>query len=71
MNQIAKYLDFKIGEVWTEISDELEFEGIRVVSPDLDCLNTVKDVISMKAQDVKSRQLELCRKSQEVIFEMS
>eukprot|EP00842_Homolaphlyctis_polyrhiza_P006983 jgi/Hompol1/874/HPOL_005283-RA len=63
--RISKYLDFKIGEVWIEIADELEFEGIRPVSPDLDCINTVKQVIVKKAEGVYNKQTELLRKSDE------
>ena len=31
---IEKYLDFKQGEVWKEITSELEQEGVRPVTPD-------------------------------------
>ncbi|KAJ3039751.1 hypothetical protein HDV00_011878 [Rhizophlyctis rosea] len=56
---IAKYLDFKIGEVWDEISAELEYEGIRPVTPDLECVKTAKEVTVDKAKVVLEQQLEL------------
>ncbi|KAL2913810.1 hypothetical protein HK105_206689 [Polyrhizophydium stewartii] len=62
---ISKYLDFKIGEVWAEIADELAFEGIRPVSPDLDCIQTVHQVVLKKAEGVLQRQMDLRRKSDE------
>ncbi|OAJ40742.1 hypothetical protein BDEG_24442 [Batrachochytrium dendrobatidis JEL423] len=63
---ISKYLDFKIGEVWLEIADELKFEGIRPVSPDQDCINTVHAVIKKKAEGVYQRQSEIQRKADEI-----
>ncbi|KAJ3211204.1 hypothetical protein HDU82_006437 [Entophlyctis luteolus] len=53
---IAKFLDFKIGQVWEEISDELDYEGIRPVSPDLDCILTAKQVIMEKARAIIQKQ---------------
>ncbi|KAJ3057523.1 hypothetical protein HK097_004045 [Rhizophlyctis rosea] len=58
---IAKYLDFKIGEVWDEISAELEYEGIRPVTPDLECVSTAKEVTVDKANVVLQQQLELIK----------
>ncbi|ORY47739.1 ARM repeat-containing protein [Rhizoclosmatium globosum] len=62
---IAKYLDFKIGEVWEEISDELDYEGIRPISPDLDCINTAKQVIVEKAQAIQQKQADLIKRKNE------
>ncbi|KAI9333936.1 armadillo-type protein [Zopfochytrium polystomum] len=56
---ISKYLDFKIGEVWDEISDELDYEGVRPVSPDLDCILTAKLVVREKAKAVQLKQQEI------------
>ncbi|KAI8811199.1 armadillo-type protein [Cladochytrium replicatum] len=58
---ISKYLDFKIGEVWEEISQELEREGIRPVPPDFYCLTTAKSVTKDKSQAVRNKQEELIR----------
>ncbi|KAJ3131086.1 hypothetical protein HK100_006830 [Physocladia obscura] len=56
---IAKYLDFKIGQVWQEISDELDSEGIRPISPDLHCINTAKQVIIEKARAIQLKQADI------------
>ncbi|KAH6572234.1 hypothetical protein BASA60_006735 [Batrachochytrium salamandrivorans] len=63
---ISKYLDFKIGEVWIEIADELGFEGIRPVSPDQDCIDTVRSVLQTKYDSVYQRQTEIQRQSDEM-----
>ncbi|KAJ3070178.1 hypothetical protein HDU98_006795 [Podochytrium sp. JEL0797] len=62
---IAKYLDFKIGEVWEEISDELDYMGIRPISPDLDCINTAKHVIVEKANAIQQKQDEIIKRKNE------
>ncbi|KAI9346986.1 armadillo-type protein [Obelidium mucronatum] len=62
---IAKYLDFKIGEVWEEISEELDNEGIRPISPDLDCINTAKQVIVEKAQAIQGKQADFIKRKNE------
>ncbi|KAJ3346620.1 hypothetical protein HDU83_002823 [Entophlyctis luteolus] len=60
---IAKFLDFKIGQVWEEISDELDYEGIRPVSPDLDCILTAKQVIMEKARAIIQKQDDIIEKA--------
>ena len=67
---ISKYLDFKIGEVWTEIGEELKYQGIRPISPDLDCIKAVEDCILKKAEHVYKKQVELDRKQGEVLVLM-
>ncbi|KAJ3409452.1 hypothetical protein CcCBS67573_g01272 [Chytriomyces confervae] len=62
---IAKYLDFKIGQVWEEISQELEYEGIRPISPDLDCIKTATQVIVDKARAIKQKQNEIIQRKTE------
>ncbi|KAI8607701.1 armadillo-type protein [Chytriomyces sp. MP71] len=62
---VAKYLDFKIGQVWEEISEELDHEGIRPISPDLDCINTAKQVIVEKARAIKNKQMDIVEKKSE------
>ncbi|TPX32808.1 hypothetical protein SmJEL517_g04137 [Synchytrium microbalum] len=62
---IAKYLDFKLGEVWEEICGELDQEGVRPVTPDLDCVLTSKQVQLEKASTVRQRQLDLVKKKME------
>nr|XP_019963467.1 PREDICTED: cilia- and flagella-associated protein 69 isoform X2 [Paralichthys olivaceus] len=38
---VRRYLDFKVGEVWDEISTELMLEGLRPISPDRESLRTI------------------------------
>ena len=66
--KITKYLDFKIGEVWVEISDELAFEGIRPISPDQECIETVKEIFLGKVEGVRQKQLEFESKLQDVRY---
>ncbi|TPX40959.1 hypothetical protein SeMB42_g03105 [Synchytrium endobioticum] len=65
---IAKYLDFKLGEVWEEICNELDHEGVRPVTPDLECVQISKQVQIEKSQVVQQRQLELVKKKTEGDF---
>ncbi|KAJ3292855.1 hypothetical protein HK104_004956 [Borealophlyctis nickersoniae] len=62
---ISKYLDFKLGEVWEEISDELDYDGIRPVSPDLECVMAAKGVVVEKAERVVAKQQDIVRRQQE------
>ncbi|KAJ3108221.1 hypothetical protein HDU97_001755 [Phlyctochytrium planicorne] len=59
---VAKYLDFKIGEVWDEIASELYVEGIRPVTPDVECISTAKAVIIEKAQVVQTKQKDILQR---------
>ncbi|KAI8913594.1 armadillo-type protein [Gorgonomyces haynaldii] len=62
---ISKYLDFKIGEVWSEIAQEMKYERVRPISPDADCLNCVEECVQKKVEAVHKRQVELSRKTNE------
>ena len=62
---ISKYLDFKIGEIWTELTSELYFENIRPVTPDQDCIDTVALEIKTKAQTIQSKQNEYIQRQLE------
>ena len=52
--------------MWEEISHELYIEGIRPVTPDMDCINTAKEVIVDKARTVQTKQNEFLRKKYEI-----
>ena len=65
--QIQKYLDFKIGEVWVEISDELSYEGVRPVSPDQECIAVAFEMTNKKATDIQERQEQMARKKEDVL----
>lgn len=56
--KISKYLDFKIGEVWTEVSKELYFENIRPVTPDVECIRQVQQEVEAKIKTVQTIQLD-------------
>ncbi|KAJ3274779.1 hypothetical protein HDV01_001982 [Terramyces sp. JEL0728] len=45
---ISKYLDFKTGEVWYEIGEELKYENIRPISPDLCCIRAIEQTVKAK-----------------------
>jgi hypothetical protein len=64
--QIEKYLDFKLGEIWEEIASELEYEAIRPITPDGDCIRLSRQMIRKKADTVLLKQKEIARKKQEV-----
>ncbi|KAI8849132.1 hypothetical protein BC829DRAFT_199904 [Chytridium lagenaria] len=65
LHLISKYLDFKIGEVWDEIDHELYIEGIRPVTPDIECIFTAKSVTTEKSQIVQNKQKEILKKKAE------
>ncbi|KAL0961948.1 hypothetical protein UPYG_G00333780 [Umbra pygmaea] len=48
---VTRYLDFKVGEVWAEISRELSLEGVRPVTPD----NQTQESIAMMTEDTARR----------------
>ncbi|KAK7110003.1 cilia- and flagella-associated protein 69-like isoform X2 [Littorina saxatilis] len=56
---IEKYLDFKMGEVWTETMKELEVENVRPVTPDAEAMEAIARAIEERAQIVASTQSEL------------
>lgn len=64
--KISKYLDFKISEVWSEISSELYFENIRPVTPDLECISVVEIESEIKAKIIQTKQFECIHKKNQV-----
>lgn len=52
---IERYMDFKQGEVWNEITDELKQEGVRPVTPDEEALA----VIGRASQELASLVVDL------------
>ncbi|XP_066571504.1 cilia- and flagella-associated protein 69 isoform X2 [Amia ocellicauda] len=56
---ISRYLDFKVGEVWAEISRELEAEGVRPVSPDQEALQSIGRTAEEAARAVAALQTQL------------
>ncbi|KAG7233937.1 hypothetical protein INR49_006347 [Caranx melampygus] len=58
---VRRYLDFKAGEVWAEVSRELSLDGLRPVSPDLDALTSICRISEDTAQKVTAEQQNLLR----------
>ncbi|CAG5115816.1 unnamed protein product [Candidula unifasciata] len=56
---IEKYLDFKLGEVWSEIIEELNAEQVKPISADLEAIEAISKAMLERAQIVKATQLEL------------
>lgn len=53
---IRRYLDFKVGEVWDEISRELSLEGVRPISPDQKALSTICKIVEDTARRIVEEQ---------------
>lgn len=56
---IEKYLDFKVGEVWKELSDELHVENIRPITPDHEAIETIARASLERSKGVAMLQSEL------------
>ncbi|XP_064613736.1 cilia- and flagella-associated protein 69-like [Liolophura sinensis] len=68
---IEKYMEFKMGEVLTEVIDELEVENVRPVTPDREALEAISRAVEDRAQIVASTQEELlqAQSNQDIIEE--
>lgn len=53
------YLDFKIGEVWAEVGEELDHEILRPTSPDVELLEIIQSQVQDKVQGLLSVQTEI------------
>lgn len=58
---IKRYLDFKIGEVFEEVSQELYIEGIRPTTPDQNSINVSRIVVQDKAYEIYEKQSAIMR----------
>ncbi|KAK2187769.1 hypothetical protein NP493_155g04048 [Ridgeia piscesae] len=56
---IEHYLDFKLGEVWTEVVSELEVQGVRPITPDHEALEAISRTIEDRSRHVQQVQTEL------------
>jgi hypothetical protein len=61
LEYIKKYLDFKIGETWDEIIDELNIQGIRPITPDNDYIMAIHRSLNKKGENVQKFQQELVK----------
>lgn len=68
---VEKYMDFKMGEVWTEILSELDQEHVRPTTPDLEAVEAISRAIDNRAEIVAGTQQELleAQHSQDVLNE--
>ena len=68
---IENYLDFKLGEVFEEISNELKMEGIQPIPPDQEALETILRAAEDRVQTVNMNQQLMAHtfKQQEYIQE--
>ncbi|XP_037650921.1 cilia- and flagella-associated protein 69-like isoform X1 [Sebastes umbrosus] len=53
---VRRYLDFKVGEVWEEISRELSLDGVRPITPDDEALSTIFKITEDTARRVAAEQ---------------
>ncbi|KAM9496452.1 cilia- and flagella-associated protein 69 [Clarias gariepinus] len=66
LSTVSSYLDFKVAEVWDEVTAELELEGVRPVTPDAEALSSITKSGEDKAKHVSSLQQSIMeRKEQE------
>lgn len=68
---IEHYLDFKLGEVWTEIVQELKEEDLRPVTPDREAIEAISRICDDRVQHVRNVQTQLveAEKQQDVMDE--
>ncbi|XP_028453342.1 cilia- and flagella-associated protein 69 isoform X1 [Perca flavescens] len=53
---VRRYLDFKVGEVWEEISRELSLDGVTPITPDKEALSTICKIAEDTARRVAAEQ---------------
>ncbi|KAG7324496.1 hypothetical protein KOW79_012512 [Hemibagrus wyckioides] len=53
---VSSYLDFKVAEVWNEVTAELELEGVRPVTPDAEAIGAIARTSEDKVKHVSSLQ---------------
>ncbi|XP_029022275.1 cilia- and flagella-associated protein 69-like isoform X2 [Betta splendens] len=56
---VRRYLDFKVCEVWEEISREVRLDGMRPISPDEEALSTICRISEDAAKKVIAEQKRL------------
>ncbi|KAI4889474.1 hypothetical protein NFI96_015244 [Prochilodus magdalenae] len=62
---VSRYLDFKTGEVWSEVSAELELEGVRPITPDAEALSTIAQTSEDTARHVCSLQQSILEQQEQ------
>ncbi|KAB5565405.1 hypothetical protein PHYPO_G00241010 [Pangasianodon hypophthalmus] len=70
LSVVSSYLDFKVAEVWNEVTAELELEGVRPITPDAEVLSTITRASEDKVKHVSSLQQSIVdRKEQEDLLQ--
>ncbi|XP_024866374.1 cilia- and flagella-associated protein 69 isoform X2 [Kryptolebias marmoratus] len=62
---VKRYLDFKVGEVWAEVSAELGPDGVRPISPDQDALTSIRETSEDTARRTVVEQTNILELQQE------
>ncbi|KAM6899608.1 cilia- and flagella-associated protein 69 [Xenentodon cancila] len=62
---VKRYLDFKVGEVWDELSKELTLDGVRPISPDQDALSAICKISEDTAKRVMEEQSSILEQQQQ------
>ncbi|XP_077447324.1 cilia- and flagella-associated protein 69 isoform X2 [Stigmatopora argus] len=60
---VKRYLDFKVSELWEEITRELQLEDVRPVTPDLEILHAARYMSQRAAEAAVAEQEEILRRS--------
>ncbi|XP_075683735.1 cilia- and flagella-associated protein 69 isoform X2 [Rhinoderma darwinii] len=66
LSVISRYLDFKVGEVWSEISLELNSENIRPVTSDQEALDVIERAAENISKLVATHQTEMIENHQQM-----
>lgn len=62
---IENYLDFKVGEVWEEVMQELIADNITPIKTDREALKQIKDIVFAKSEAVRRNQLNILEAEQQ------
>ncbi|XP_047460240.1 cilia- and flagella-associated protein 69-like [Mugil cephalus] len=64
LSVVRRYLDFKVGEVWDEISRELSLDGVRPISPDEEALGSICTTATDTAKRIAAEQRSILEQQQ-------
>ncbi|KAM4706118.1 cilia- and flagella-associated protein 69 [Rhinophrynus dorsalis] len=65
LSVISRYLDFKVGEIWSEIREELRAENIKLVTSDEEALDVIIKATENISKLVASHQTEMIENHQQ------
>ncbi|XP_053571678.1 cilia- and flagella-associated protein 69 [Bombina bombina] len=66
LSVISRYLDFKVGEIWSEIKAELKAENINPVTSDQEVLDVIEKATENICKIVASHQTEMIENHQQI-----